>query len=73
MGCEVEEGWTCDSDDFPSQCQAICSDGLVLGDEECDIIDVDEENGCSDTCQAEPGYECDVDGIAQTCYEICGD
>ncbi|PKN47309.1 MAG: hypothetical protein CVU59_03270 [Deltaproteobacteria bacterium HGW-Deltaproteobacteria-17] len=32
--CQVVEGWSCDG--TPSVCSTICSDGLILGDEECD-------------------------------------
>lgn len=33
-GCQVIDGWSCDG--TPSVCTPICSDGLILGDEECD-------------------------------------
>ncbi|MBU1070732.1 hypothetical protein KJ975_14310 [Myxococcota bacterium] len=47
--CQVIDGWSCDG--TPSVCTPICSDGLILGDEECDGTNLGTA-----TCEA-AGYD----------------
>lgn len=43
--CQVEPGWTCDG----PACDPVCGDGVVLGDEECDV---DDPCTCDAQCQS---------------------
>ena len=59
-----------------STCDSVCGDGIIRGDEECDVIGVNSDpeiqkaNGCSSTCKLQPhcgngkierGEQCDTD------------
>ena len=49
-----------------ANCRAICGDGLVLGENECDDGNQVDGDGCSSTCKIEFGYEC---GNGTACVE----
>lgn len=62
--CSVEPGWACSTAGV--RCAAAaCGDGIVVGDEECDV----ESEGCSD-CEIVDGYDCDAVDCHTT---VCGD
>ena len=46
-------------------CEAICGDGVVLGDEKCDP----PMQGCDEKCKLEPGWKWSQDKTTA----ICGD
>ncbi len=59
--CEVEAGWTCESDGAlgSSVCVAECGDGVrVEGVEECDDGNGAAGDGCADDCVVETGWSC---------------
>ncbi len=37
---------------------AVCGDGVVDGDEQCDDFNLLAEDGCNESCEAEPFWEC---------------
>jgi len=43
-GCIVEDGWNCVS--VPSDCDAVCPDGMIRGDEWCDDDNAEPTDGC---------------------------
>jgi cysteine-rich repeat protein len=49
---------------------AVCGDGLVYGDEQCDDGNTQSGDGCSSTCALEPGWVCNASG--QGCTQTCG-
>lgn len=71
--CQLEPGWTCPF--IAVQCvAAMCGDGIVAGDEECEDDDAPPApgDGCDDLCQLEPGFVCNVPG--NPCVPtVCGD
>ncbi len=56
IGCQVEQGWECDTPGEP--CTTECGDELTLGDEECDDGNTDNGDGCDSMCQLEDGWNC---------------
>jgi cysteine-rich repeat protein len=68
--CRIEDGWACGQSE-PTQCQALCGDGLLVGAEAetggCDDANLESQDGCSSGCQVESGYECD--GAPSSCDE----
>lgn len=64
-----------------STCTAVCGDGLIGVDEECDLgtggnSDDNQASGCSTNCALNPGWRCA--GGANSCAEedieaVCGD
>ena len=72
--CLVEEGWSCDSAE-PTACNAVCADGLVVGEESgatgCDDGNAEDGDGCSAACMVEPGFSCA--GEPSACMTGCGD
>ena len=80
-GCAVEVGWNCD-DQEPTNCQPICGDGLVRGDEECDDrSQCDNGDPCSiggaPCADALPCVPADGDGCSSVCVVefgfVCND
>lgn len=61
--CGIETGFSC----FNTSCHPICGDGLVMGNETCDVL----SDGCDASCQVERGYKCTSN--PNTCSTICGD
>jgi len=59
--------------DFRIDCPsvAVCGDGLVAGDEDCDDGGSAAGDGCSASCAIEPGWDCA--GVPSTCATTCGD
>ena len=51
MPCEASAGLFYDAKDF--QCNAICGDGIVVLEEECDDGNIINKDGCSSTCKIE--------------------
>ncbi len=58
--CGIEAGWSCTTDS-PSVCTPLCGDGMVLGDEECDGVNLN-----SQTCNTR-GFPGGVISCTQTC------
>jgi len=55
---DYEAGWNCTDDLFlpgegTPECNPICGDGLVVGDEQCDDNNTISGDGCSATCTSE--------------------
>ena len=71
--CPIEDGWTCDheGDAGPDECEEICGDGLVVGDEDCDDGNETDDDGCTD-CFIDDGWECDNDEPSE-CTETGSD
>ncbi len=71
--CEREDGWLCDGE--PSECEPICGDGELVGEElgtgRCDDGNVLDGDGCSSECEVEPDEECPEE--ASRCLPTCGD
>ncbi|HWP05358.1 MAG TPA: EGF domain-containing protein [Polyangiaceae bacterium] len=67
--CQPEDGWTCDA----TGCDAICGDGLVVGEEAmaggCDDGNTANGDGCSN-CLVDTSYSCS--GQPSTCDKTCG-
>jgi cysteine-rich repeat protein len=59
--------WTLDIQFQPPV--AVCGDGIVAGNEQCDDGNTTSADGCSATCEVEPGYQCD--GEPSTCSPVC--
>lgn len=73
--CEVLPGWECDALD-PTDCQTVCGDGILAGEELCDDGNTDDGDGCSSTCAIEDGWTCS--GEPSECSDTppaatCGD
>ncbi len=51
--------------------EAVCGNGIIEGDEECDDGNRYPGDGCSSNCKVEPGWECR--GEPSVCTPICGD
>jgi len=43
---------------IPEAFAAVCGDGLIEEDEECDDGNTRNADGCSDICEVDPGFEC---------------
>ena len=78
-GCDYscssnKTGWSCTagSNTVGSFCTPICGDGLLLGNEECDDLNLDGSDGCSPTCEIETYWECDGNSPS-ICKPVCGD
>ena len=54
-----------------STCSQIPGDGIIIGNEECDDANIDNDDGCNSTMEIETGWECPVAG--SPCNVICGD
>jgi cysteine-rich repeat protein len=54
---------------------AICGDGLIFGDEDCDdgVQPASSGDGCSDTCTNETGWSCPYDGTKSNCTRMLRD
>lgn len=65
----MEDGWTCvgTSD---SVCSTNCNDGLITGSEECDDMNINDGDGCTD-CLIDLEYKCE--GEPSVCFLSCGD
>ena len=71
QSCRVETGWACEG--APSQCEAVCGDGLVITDQEgCDDGNDAAEDGCGADCSVETGWSCEG-GEPSMCEAVCGD
>lgn len=68
--CDTEAGWTCSGQ--PSNCTAVCGDGLIRDNEECDDGDTESGDGCSSSCTVEPRWQCTTDEPS-VCDGICQD
>ena len=75
--CQVESGWSCDSNS-PSvcicssgTCTEVCGDGIKTEAESCDDGDSGAGDGCGTTCLVEPGWTCPP-GSPSECFETCG-
>ena len=53
-------------------CEPICSDGLILGDEECEDDNTDPGDGCDADCLTEVGWLCDSNTPVSQCVWTCG-
>ena len=80
--CQVEDGWVCQ--DVPAQCESICGDNLVVGNEECDDGNTITESCdygffecqvCNNQCSFEDGAVAFCgDGVIQAEFgETCDD
>lgn len=61
-GCNVScicDGYGMPWDPVAQACTAICGDGLIRVNEECDDNNTDSYDGCSSSCVVEPYYVCD--------------
>jgi cysteine-rich repeat protein len=66
--CRIEFGYECPVENV--QCNPICGDGFIKGNEQCDDENKNDNDGCSAQCRLEPGYTCNTPG--QLCSK-CGD
>ena len=53
----------------PSIAYGICGDGFIDEGEECDDLDLDDDDGCSSTCLLEEGWECISSSFTLDFYE----
>ncbi len=81
--CVIEDGWKCEQ--VGQQCtknddqqDAVCGDGTISGEEQCDDGNTASDDGCSSACAIEDGWKCEQAG--QPCTEAdvnpsdgCGD
>ena len=65
--CAVEDGWKCEEagqpctkDDDPQD--AVCGNGIIGGEEQCDDGNIADEDGCSSACAIEDGWKCEEAG-----------
>ena len=75
-GCQVERGYVCNTRLEPSQCDAVCGDGIIVLDpqafEGCDDGNEVAGDGCAPSdCSVEGGWSCE--GEPSVCRTICGD
>jgi fibro-slime domain-containing protein len=54
-------------------CVPKCGDGTLIGSEQCDDGNRDNDDGCSITCTQEPGYTCKGMGPGSCKASECGD
>ena len=47
----MEVGWDCNDAD-PNKCSEICGDGLLVGTEDCDDKNNDDNFGCKNGCKS---------------------
>lgn len=68
--CHVEDGYRCGA----SGCKAICGDGKVLGEEQCDDGERVSGDGCSALCKIEPRYTCNAaePSVCTKTPTVCG-
>lgn len=67
---EIESGYICPSPGEPCQDTTQCGDGRVTGEETCDDVNDDPDDGCHD-CVIQKGYTCPYP--AAKCVPKCGD
>ncbi|TVR04149.1 MAG: DUF4215 domain-containing protein [Deltaproteobacteria bacterium] len=54
--------------DDPESCEAVCGNGAIEGDEECDDGNTEDGDGCSSDCRIEDGWTCS--GAPSVCTRI---
>jgi len=75
QSCRVEAGWTCD-EASPNVCTVVCGDGLIVHEEQCDGVNLDEQS-----CQSLGWYDgelactaaCTIDLSSCEAEGRCGD
>ena len=71
--CKVEDGWDCPNQG--GRCNALCGDGQIKGNEECDLgADNDKNKGCTKDCTIQQGWVCGLTNNVYGCHQtVCGD
>lgn len=62
--CEVETGWTCETNGVYDDCTEICGDGYDYETYECDDGNLVPGDGCDADCNIEDGWTCSGGYIA---------
>jgi cysteine-rich repeat protein len=65
--CECATGYTGDG----RSCNATCSDGISMVEEECDDGNALSGDGCSEVCSIESGFTCSPTGDSSPDYCTC--
>ncbi len=65
--CAIEAGWRCAVPNQP--CEAVCGDGLVRADEQCDDANGDNGDACKNDCR----HNVCGDGVVNVGVEQCDD
>ncbi len=66
--CEIEPGWTCSGQ--PSSCTAVCGDGLLVGEEACDLGPSGPDSGNCPADAAPPTCGACTRSCSSTCQLV---